>query len=382
MDLGIPRSLLAIRPGRPEQMRIPVLRQQNPRPRARWASPTGFTCSRSATASPIRWRELPAALLAVALALRPGRGTSLTGALVEGLAVTMGLWGLTVIARALVNAGRMAPVPRRRAPHPRPHRGARGAPLDAARVGAPVPPSARVVRSAGVSRSTGGDGAGGRLGRRVLARRGAAPGRRRRLALASAVLVLRGASLPRRCAASGARRAGPRRVAGGVARWCSRARGSGPSSGRALAALPGHRRARRRRAAGSAGASAGPGRPALFVAGGLLSLALSAVQHLVRWSIPVPGVLRLPVDRVHETFGGEDSLRRRRLLLPPAAAGARLGGRARPGGGHRAPRPRRSRIPGARRRARRRLRRLHRPHLRPGGAPHRAAPRGASRAWW
>lgn len=45
---------------------------------------------------------------------------------------------------------------------------------------------------------------------------------------------------------------------------------------------------------------------ALFFAGGLLSFALSAVQHLVRWSIPVPRVLRLPVDRVHETFGGED----------------------------------------------------------------------------
>ena len=48
--------------------------------------------------------------MAVALALRPGRGGSLTGALVEGLGVTMGLWGLTVIARALVNAGRMAPL--------------------------------------------------------------------------------------------------------------------------------------------------------------------------------------------------------------------------------------------------------------------------------
>jgi O-antigen ligase len=44
----------------------------------------------------------------------------------------------------------------------------------------------------------------------------------------------------------------------------------------------------------------------LLVAGGLLSLALSAVQHLVRWSIPIPRVLRLPVARVHETFGGED----------------------------------------------------------------------------
>jgi O-antigen ligase len=45
---------------------------------------------------------------------------------------------------------------------------------------------------------------------------------------------------------------------------------------------------------------------ALGVAGGLLSLALSSVQHLVRWSIHVPAVLRVPVDRVHETFGGED----------------------------------------------------------------------------
>ena len=45
---------------------------------------------------------------------------------------------------------------------------------------------------------------------------------------------------------------------------------------------------------------------ALFCAGGVLSLALSMVQHLVRWSVPVPRFLRVPVDRVHETFGGED----------------------------------------------------------------------------
>jgi O-antigen ligase len=45
---------------------------------------------------------------------------------------------------------------------------------------------------------------------------------------------------------------------------------------------------------------------ALFVAGGLASLGLSTVQHLVRWSVPIPAVLRVPVDRVHETFGGED----------------------------------------------------------------------------
>jgi len=44
----------------------------------------------------------------------------------------------------------------------------------------------------------------------------------------------------------------------------------------------------------------------LFLAGGLASLVLSAVQHLVRWSVPVPAFLRLPVARVHESFGGEE----------------------------------------------------------------------------
>ena len=45
---------------------------------------------------------------------------------------------------------------------------------------------------------------------------------------------------------------------------------------------------------------------ALFVAGGLLSLGLSVLQNSARWSIPVPAFLRLPVERVHERFGGED----------------------------------------------------------------------------
>jgi O-antigen ligase len=45
---------------------------------------------------------------------------------------------------------------------------------------------------------------------------------------------------------------------------------------------------------------------AIFVAGGLLSLGLAMAQNLVRWSIPVPAFLRVPVDRVHETFGGEN----------------------------------------------------------------------------
>jgi len=110
LDLGITRALLGIRPGRPEQMRVPVLRQQ-----IRARREVGLSDRLYVLALGNRFTYplagVPAALVAVALALRPGRGAaSLTGALVEGLAVTMGLWGLTVIARALVNAGRIAPL--------------------------------------------------------------------------------------------------------------------------------------------------------------------------------------------------------------------------------------------------------------------------------
>ncbi len=109
LDLGITRALLGIRPGRPEQMRVPVLRQQ-----IRARREVGLSDRLYLLALGNRFTYplagVPAALLALVLAMRPGRGGSLTGALVEGLAVTMGLWGLTVIARALVNAGRIAPL--------------------------------------------------------------------------------------------------------------------------------------------------------------------------------------------------------------------------------------------------------------------------------
>jgi len=109
VDLGISRAILAIRPGRPEQMRVPVLRQQIRARREVGLSDRLYLLALgNRFAYPLA--GVPAALVAVALALRPGRGGSLTGALVEGLAVTMGLWGLTVVARALVNAGRIAPL--------------------------------------------------------------------------------------------------------------------------------------------------------------------------------------------------------------------------------------------------------------------------------
>ena len=123
--------------------------------------------------------------------------------------------------------------------------------------------------------------------------------------VASAALVLRGASLPREARV-------PARAALALAGW----QAMSPLVARALGA-PGLPPAAlwlhcldtaALAAAALLGAQvvrwAWP--EALFVAGGLLSLGLSSVQHLVRWSIPIPAVLRVPVDRVHETFGGED----------------------------------------------------------------------------
>ena len=122
--------------------------------------------------------------------------------------------------------------------------------------------------------------------------------------VASAVLVLRGASLP-----PAARL--PARAALALAGW----QALSPLVGRALGA-PGLPPAALwlhclDTAALAAAALLGAQvvrwtwPAALFLTGGLLSLGLSAVQHLLRWSIPVPGFLRVPVDRVHETFGGE-----------------------------------------------------------------------------
>jgi len=109
LDLGIPRSLLAIRPGRPEQMRLPVLRQQI-RARREVGLPDQLYLLALGNRFAYPLAGVLAALVAVALALRPERGASLTGALVEGLAVTMALWGLTVVARAMVVGGHLQPI--------------------------------------------------------------------------------------------------------------------------------------------------------------------------------------------------------------------------------------------------------------------------------
>jgi lipopolysaccharide export system permease protein len=109
IDLGIRPAQLAIRPGRPEQMRTPVLRAQI-RARREVGLPNPLFLLALGNRFTYPLCGVPAALLAAALALRPTRRASLTSALVEGLAVTLLLWGLSIVARALVTSGRMAPL--------------------------------------------------------------------------------------------------------------------------------------------------------------------------------------------------------------------------------------------------------------------------------
>jgi len=101
VDLGVDGEAFIIRQGRPEQMRIPELEEQIGNREA-----VGLPVAQYVLALHNRFAYplagLPAALLAVGLALRPGRKGHLTVALVEGLTVVMVLWGMMVIARALV----------------------------------------------------------------------------------------------------------------------------------------------------------------------------------------------------------------------------------------------------------------------------------------
>jgi lipopolysaccharide export system permease protein len=59
---------------------------------------------------------IPAALLAVGLALRPSRKGHYTTALVESLIVALVLWGMMVISKTLVLTGRIAAGPAAWAP--------------------------------------------------------------------------------------------------------------------------------------------------------------------------------------------------------------------------------------------------------------------------
>jgi lipopolysaccharide export system permease protein len=102
-DLETTDRPFRIRRGRPEQMHLIELRDQI---RARRAG--GLAMGQYALALHNRFAYplagLPAALIAVGLALRPGRRGHLTAALVEGVTIAVVLWGMMVVLRTLVTA--------------------------------------------------------------------------------------------------------------------------------------------------------------------------------------------------------------------------------------------------------------------------------------
>ena len=108
VDLGTGPSGFRVRLGRPEQMRLPELLEQV-RTRAEVGLPAqGFVLGlHNRFAYPLA--GLPAALLAVGLALRTGRKGHLTTAMVEGLVIAASLWGLMVVCRTLVLSERLSP---------------------------------------------------------------------------------------------------------------------------------------------------------------------------------------------------------------------------------------------------------------------------------
>jgi lipopolysaccharide export system permease protein len=105
-DLGITEPELNIRTGKPEQMRLAELRRQI-RARSEVGLPVGQyrLALHDKFAYPLA--GFPAALLAVALTLRRERSRELSSAMVQGLAITVLLWAVMVVAKTLVTSGRM-----------------------------------------------------------------------------------------------------------------------------------------------------------------------------------------------------------------------------------------------------------------------------------
>lgn len=107
-EFGVAASAFRIRPGRPEQMRVGELQEQ-----IRARRNVGLPAQRFVLALHNRFSYplmgFAAALVAVGMALRPGRKGHLTVALIEGLVVAVALWGLLVISKSLVLSERLAP---------------------------------------------------------------------------------------------------------------------------------------------------------------------------------------------------------------------------------------------------------------------------------
>jgi lipopolysaccharide export system permease protein len=107
-DLGVGSHTFRIRPGRPEQMPLPVLREQiSARGEVGLETRQFSLALHNRFAYPLA--GFPAAMLAVGLALRPGRKGHMTVAIVEGLLISVAMWGLMVVTRTLVLTERLAP---------------------------------------------------------------------------------------------------------------------------------------------------------------------------------------------------------------------------------------------------------------------------------
>jgi lipopolysaccharide export system permease protein len=96
-------------------MRLPQLREQI-RARRDGGLPFGLYALALHNRFAYALAGLPAALLAVGLALRPGRRAQLTAALVEGLGISVALWAMMVVLRTLVIAQRIPAGPAAWAP--------------------------------------------------------------------------------------------------------------------------------------------------------------------------------------------------------------------------------------------------------------------------
>lgn len=107
-DLPEPPEAFALVPGRPSQMRLSVLSEQIRLRRQMGQRVADFELERHARGAAALMGG-PAALLAVALALRTNRRGHIATALLEAVGVSLALWAVQGIALAMGLSGRVAP---------------------------------------------------------------------------------------------------------------------------------------------------------------------------------------------------------------------------------------------------------------------------------
>ena len=109
VTLGFPRQVLVVQAGRPEYLpRAALLEQIRARREIGQPVEKHVLALHNRYAYPLT--GLVATLLAIGLALRPGRKLQLTTALLEGFGIAVGMWALMVVGKGLALAGHL-PVP-------------------------------------------------------------------------------------------------------------------------------------------------------------------------------------------------------------------------------------------------------------------------------